>query len=316
MTRLAEVERHIASMTELRDVFGAMRSLAGMRVQEAQRALPGVRRYADAMADAIADALLLLPERTIGGRRGQRRRALLLFTAEHSFVGGFNEMLVASPEAAPSDSDALFVLGSRGGALVAERGRRIDWAGPMATRAASAPAAIREVAAELYRRIARAELSEVQAVFAQTRQAGPAIVVRRTLFPPDYGRFGENRRGKPPLHNLRPQALLEKLLTEYAFALLTEAAIESIASENAARFAAMNSAHDNVAKKLERLGRSARQARQSEITEELLDLATGGEALARRARTSTMPPTPTAPISTDRPSRMISPIETRPESSK
>ena len=69
-------------------------------------------------------------------------------------------------------------------------------------------------------------------------------------------------------------------MAEYVFALLTEAAIESIASENAARFAAMNSAHDNVAKKLEQLRQSGRQARQSEITAEMLDLVTGAEALA------------------------------------
>ena len=73
MTRLAEIEGHIASMGELLDVVGAMRSLAGMRVQEAQRALPGIRRYANAMADAIGDALLLMPEPS--PRLGQSVRA-------------------------------------------------------------------------------------------------------------------------------------------------------------------------------------------------------------------------------------------------
>jgi F-type H+-transporting ATPase subunit gamma len=68
-------------------------------------------------------------------------------------------------------------------------------------------------------------------------------------------------------------------MAEYVFALLTEAAIESIASENAARFAAMDSAHENVTKKLEQLHQSARQARQTEVTMELLDLVVGSEAL-------------------------------------
>jgi F-type H+-transporting ATPase subunit gamma len=68
-------------------------------------------------------------------------------------------------------------------------------------------------------------------------------------------------------------------MAEYLFALLTEAAVESIASENAARFAAMESAHDNVSKKLAGLQQNARQARQTEITSELLDLITGAEAI-------------------------------------
>ena len=56
MTRLAEIQGHIANMDELLDIVGAMRSLAGMRVQEAQRALPGIRRYAESMAAAIGAA--------------------------------------------------------------------------------------------------------------------------------------------------------------------------------------------------------------------------------------------------------------------
>lgn len=68
-------------------------------------------------------------------------------------------------------------------------------------------------------------------------------------------------------------------MAEYVFALLTEAAVESIASENAARFAAMESAHDNVSKKLTRLQENARQVCQTEITSELLDLTTGSEAM-------------------------------------
>ncbi len=44
MIRLAEIQGHIASMAELQDIVGAMRSLAGMRLQEAQRGQPGNRR--------------------------------------------------------------------------------------------------------------------------------------------------------------------------------------------------------------------------------------------------------------------------------
>ena len=55
-------------------------------------------------------------------------------------------------------------------------------------------------------------------------------------------------------------------------------AVESLASESAARFAAMEAAHGNVSGKLDQLRQEARQARQAEITTELLDLVTGAEA--------------------------------------
>ena len=279
MTRLSEIEAHIASMDELLDIVGAMRSLAGMRVQEAQRALPGIRRYAQSMAAAIGAALLLMPEPVADIAGDPPRRALVLCAAEHGFVGGFNERLLEAAEAVLAPPDSLFVLGSRGAALAGERGRRVAWWRPMATRLAGAPDTVHRLVAELYAGIVRGKISRVEVIFARYRQAGATAIERRLLLPLDTASLAAVQPRQAPLHNLAPRPLLEKLIAEYVFALLTEAAVESISSENAARFAAMESAHDNVAKKLANLRQAAQQARQAEITAELLDLVTGAEAL-------------------------------------
>jgi F-type H+-transporting ATPase subunit gamma len=282
MTRFAEIQGHIASMRELRDIVGAMRSLAGMRVQEAQRALSGIRSYADTMAGAIGTALLLVPQPPPEARTARTGRAVILFTAEHGFVGGFNERLVEAAEAALAPKDALFVLGSRGAVLVPERGRRAAWASPMATRLAGLTEVIHRLQNELYRRIARGEILRIEVMFARYHPGSAPAVERHLLLPLDLAALATTRSRQPPLHNLAPQPLLERLMSEYVFARLTEAGVESIASENAARFAAMESAHDNVAKKLDQLRQEARQARQNEITTELIELVTGAEALEGR----------------------------------
>jgi len=116
-------------------------------------------------------------------------------------------------------------------------------------------------------------------MFARHRQGSGTTIERSLLFPVDLRSFAPGPPRQPPLHNLPPAMLLEKLIADYAFGLLTEAAIEALASENAARFAAMDSAYENVSKKLEQLRQDAQQARQDEITTELLDLVTGAEAL-------------------------------------
>jgi F-type H+-transporting ATPase subunit gamma len=282
MTRLAEIRGHIASMSELLDIVGAMRSLAGMRVQEAQRALPGIRRYAESMAESIGAALTLMPPPALETAPARMGRALVLCAAEHGFVGGFNERLALAAEAALGPRDALFVLGSRGAALLLERQRRPSWTRPMATRLSGAPETVRRLTTELYARIARGEVSRVEVVFGRYRQGGAPTIEHRLLLPLDLTALASKQPRQPPIHNLEPRALLEKLVSEYVFALLTEAAVESIASENAARFAAMESARDNVAKKLEQLRQGARRARQTEVTTELLDVVTGAEALATR----------------------------------
>jgi len=154
----------------------------------------------------------------------------------------------------------------------------------MATRPAGVSRLVSELAAELYTRILRGEFSCVEVMFTRyTRGAGPNIE-RFQVLPLDLASLAATELRQAPLHNLDAVRLFEKLTAEYVFATLTEAAVESIASENAARFAAMDSAHRNVAKKLDELHQQARQARQTEITTELLDLITGAEAQGHGSR--------------------------------
>jgi F-type H+-transporting ATPase subunit gamma len=280
MKRLAEIEAHITGVRELLDIVGAMRSLAGMRMQEALGALPGIRRYAEAMASGVANTALLLGD-VLPPPPGNTAapRAVVLCAPEHGFVGGFNERLVAAAEAVLTPSDVFLILGTRGAALAIERGREANWTYPMASRCDAAPDGVERLSSELYRRIARGEVSRVEVIHARHRPGQTPSIERRLLLPLDMAALKVKQPHQPPIHNLDPFLLHERLVAEYVFALLTEAAVESIASENAARLAAMAAAHDNVSKKLESLVSDARYARQSEITTELIDVVTGAEAL-------------------------------------
>jgi F-type H+-transporting ATPase subunit gamma len=281
LIRLTEIEAHIGSMSELLSIVSAMRSLASMRMQEANQALPGIRRYTETMAAAIGDALLLSSEPDVVARRAPDRRALILCTAEHGLVGGFNASILDAAAAVREGGAVLFVLGRRGAAQARERGWAPHQVYVMATRAEGVPETIRSLSVELYRLIARGQITSLVTMFVRQRQGSSATIEQRQLFPIDVAALRSRRPMVAPLHNLAPDRLLEKLVAEYVFALLTEAAVESLASEHAARFAAMGSAYKNVSERLEELRQDAREARQSEITEELLDLVTGAEAANR-----------------------------------
>jgi len=279
MTRLAEIEAHAAGMAELQDIIAAMRSLAGMRMQEAWRALPGIRRYGEALTGAIGRALPLLPQAPshYGPAAMAGKRALVLCMAEHGFVGGLNERLLEAAEAALDPADLLFILGSRGAAGAEERGLKPGWTHPLATRCAGAQETARSLAAELYRLMSKGMIGRIEVIFARAEPSGLPIVEKRLLLPLDPVKAGT--AAPPPLHNLEPGLLLEKLIFEYFQGFLTEAAVEAIAAENAARFAAMQSAHDNVTRKLDALRHETAQVRQAEITTELLELISGSGAL-------------------------------------
>jgi F-type H+-transporting ATPase subunit gamma len=281
MTRLAEINGHIASMAELHEIIGAMRSLAGMRVQESQGALPGIRHYAETVAEAIGAAWLLLPQTAPEGPPGGGRRAVILCAGEHGFVGAFNERLLEALETRLEPTDLLFVIGTRAVALACERGRNPVWTHAMASRVSGVPEVIDRLTHELYTRVVRAEIERIELISSRYRHGGASTIEHRLLLPLDMPALALTQPRQPPLHDLDPTRLLERLMAEYVFALLTEALVESIGSENAARFAAMEAAHDNVEKKLGELHLAAHQARQGEITAELLDLIVGAEASTR-----------------------------------
>ena len=280
MPRLAEIEARITSIAGLLDVVGAMRSLAGMRLQEAQHMLPAARRYAKDVSAAISSALRMARDPPVAGYGATaERRGIVVYASEQGFVGALNGRLLATARAAISPRDSLFLLGTRAAAIALEHRIQAAWTAPMATRPTNVPETVRLLTNELYRQIAREELTGIDLIYTARSPEGTSLPRKRTLIPLDLSSLATPGSGPPPLSNLAPPKLLERLTAEYVFALLAEAALESLASENGARFAAMTAARENVSRKLEDLHATAREIRQSEITTELLDIVTGAQAL-------------------------------------
>lgn len=277
--RLAEIEARIGSLGELSRIMGAMRALAGMRLQEAERDLPGANRYAETISSAVGSALTLEDERAeMSSPVSGAGPLTIVHLAEHGFVGGYNERLLDFVEALPNATARLFLVGSRGAAIAEDRGLVAEETLAMATRSGGIPEMVHRIIATLLAGIEARRIAEVDVVFATWRPDSGVRIVRRRLFPIERPPAGTGAR-LPPLHNLDPAALLERLAEEYVTAVLSIAAIEALASENAARFAAMDAARENVEGKLDQLRQQQRQARQDEITTELLDIVTGAAAV-------------------------------------
>ena len=274
--RLVDVEQRIGSIGELHEIVTAMRLMAASRVQQAERAIGGMRAYAEIVGDALARALALLPEPPPGPARGRRaRRAVLAFCAEHGFAGAFNRHVLEAAKPAPGD--ALFVVGARGIALCRELGLPVAWSLPMAISAATVTTTARLISEELYRRFGAGTLAAVDIVFMRSESGGRSRVRRETVLPLNPGRPAR-APATPPLLYLAPGALVERLVEEYLFALLAHAAMESFMSVNAARVATMLSARRNIEEKLDALRMDERRLRQEEVTTEMLDVVTGAEA--------------------------------------
>lgn len=280
MEQLPRLKARIASLHELRDLFRALRALAASHVQEAQGALEGIRGYVEVVEDTIAEASGLLPP-TLGIGAGDSfgvdgpldGSTLVVVCSEHGFAGGFNERLLERAEAVRQPGQGLVVIGSRGAALAEERGLDVARSFAMATHVGGVLGVTRRVAEHL------TAIERADAVFGSYRRGGNFEVTVRQILPLDPALLEGSQRRSPPLHHLAPLDLLQRLGSEYLFAEITRAVMESFASENAARLRVMEAADRSIDDKLDGLHRRENALRQEAITTELLDVVTGSEAI-------------------------------------
>lgn len=271
--RLPDITARIQGIRELGSVVNAMRGIAGARAQQARGALHAVELYSASLSDAIGKALALLPRED--GAQSSKGRVLILFAAEQGFAGGFNERMI---DAAPPHlkNVELFLIGTRGAALAAERGTAVAWTAVMPAHPDAIPKLADLIATQLYRRIASGAIGGAETLFARS-----AISVETThLFPLDSKQFTASRSGNAPLLELHPDALLADLTADYIFAQLCDAALHAFAAENEARMEAMAAAHREIGRQLTNLELEQRLVRQDEITAEIIELA-AGEAATR-----------------------------------
>ncbi|MGC9420723.1 MAG: F0F1 ATP synthase subunit gamma, partial [Rhodovulum sp.] len=107
MEDLARIEARRASLEELGQLVGALRSMAAARAREAQAGFEGTRAYVGIIDRAIAE---LAQPAAMDAPAGAGERVLLLITSENGFVGGFNTALVEHAIAARAPGETLILV--------------------------------------------------------------------------------------------------------------------------------------------------------------------------------------------------------------
>ena len=279
--RFAETTRRLDSLRQLDVVVTAMRGIAASRAQQARALVPGVRAYAAVIGEAIGQALALAEPGDQQPGRAPSGRAVVLFAAEQGFAGAFNDRMLAALDGVPQPRD-VFLIGTRGATLAAERHIRPQFQAAMVTHANLVPPLAGRIAEALYDWLAAHPVQHVDLIVPTWSASGGVLAAARPLLPFDFGRFAAPARAQPPLVTLSPARLLAQLAQEYVFAELCEAALSAFAAENEARMAAMLAAKSHLDDMETELVSLAKQIRQEEITAEVVELASGAIGAAIR----------------------------------
>jgi len=282
MEQLRQLEQQIETINELRDIIHAMRSLAAIYLKQAEAQLRGVRAYREVVTGAIADAVCCLDELPRIERTG--RACIVLLGSEQGLCGRFNEVVAeAGVGHARELGDAAFiVVGRRAVGNVERTGGEVVATVNSSSSPEAAPAVIRRVAAEAYRRYRRGQFAHLYLLHAVHLSPGRIKTQLVPILPLDYGQWAPEPgtpAKAPPAMPLPPRELLAALVEEFYFVALYQAFVESLAAENGMRLQSMEAAKQNIDDTKEQLRARARQLRQDEITAELLDVISGAEAV-------------------------------------
>lgn len=291
METLQGLRRKIDTAADLHSVVGTMKTLAAVSIRQYERAV-------ESLADFYRTIELGF-QVVLHGSSGPLERAaptgptgMIVFGTDQGMCGQFNEEVISYVRQFPgrgSPAEKFLAVGSRVHELMLDARIHPDKVFAVPTSVSEITNFVLEILPQVERWQSAAQVSRIL-VFHNTRTKAAAYRCRHSqLWPIDQSSYLHWKQARwesrsLPLVTMEPQQLLSRIIRQHLFVVLFQACAESLASENASRITAMQAAERNIETRLHDLRTAFNQLRQTQITEELLDVVTGFEALEGRSR--------------------------------
>jgi len=297
---LKALKSRVGSVKNIQKITRAMEMVAAARLRRAETRIAALRPYAGAvrrMARQASEAagnvpnLPVLTEHELVNKVG-----ILLVTGDRGLAGAFNSQIIraglkAAEEHREAGHDVVFyATGRRGVSSLTFRKLPLEgqYVG-FSDRPAYANA--REIAEELMAAYSDGDLDQVEVFYNGYVSAMTQLVRRETLLPLQQATIleeveiddeeVEEETGHHALVEYEPDAdeILGRLVPDYVEISVFRALLESTASEHGARMTAMRNASENAGELISSLTLDMNRARKAAITQEILEVVAGAEAL-------------------------------------
>jgi F-type H+-transporting ATPase subunit gamma len=278
-----DLQRQINTVKNQARVFSALQTVSSVKFRKAEARVKKARPYAEnveqMMRDVAGSASGDLP--LLVGRE-VRRVAVCTLTADRGLAGGFNAQVLRRTVSLRNekDQDALQVASGRK-AVAFFRFRRVELA-EVFTGFTDNPTydKAREIGSTLTNLFEDEEADEVYLVYNRFESAlNQTPVVKRLLPVAEEG--DEEDDGASHMEYVPDaETVLKRLVPRYVETMVWQALLEGAAGEHGARMTAMKNATDNANDLVRDLTLQMNKARQAQITQEILEIVGGAEALS------------------------------------
>jgi F-type H+-transporting ATPase subunit gamma len=294
MASVQDIKRRIRSVRNTRKITRAMELVAAAKLRRAQARIEAMRPYADRMSELMAGtarASTSLRGFPLLQRRDVDTALVIPLTGDRGLAGAFNAQVLREAFAVERRLRAervqvrFGVSGKKGASTLRFRRYEIEraWTGFSDQPAYADAQAIAHHVAELY---ANGDVDSVRIVYNHFESALVQRVVDAEILPiPEKALERDEEQRHAALvgdfiYEPEPEQILERLLPVYVETEIYRALLESAASEQGARMTAMRNASKNAGELIDNLTLQMNRARQAEITQEILEVVAGADALS------------------------------------
>lgn len=294
---LETLHRRIKATNDLREIVGTMKLLSSASVGPYEKAMQSVKKYAKTLEEAFVGLMkneydITPPE--LPEKKDYKIIAVLVGT-DTGLVGKFNRDVITYTEDwlkrnGYDEKNALYiVIGKRLNLMMQKKADRVAAAYPI-SNSIKEIASIAETIFVKISQIVNQEKAKQVFVFHKIRENGHGQkTVKRQLVPLPKNTFANLKRqhweGRSfPMVPENKQKLFSALTHEFLTLTLSGALTGSLACEHYTRMMNMQQAEKNIDASLEQMNLDYQQARQSAITDELIDIVSGSESMKKKKK--------------------------------
>ncbi|MDP4826699.1 MAG: ATP synthase F1 subunit gamma [Flavobacteriales bacterium] len=286
---LKEVRNRIVSIQSTRQITQAMKMVAAAKLRRAQDAITRMRPYAQKLQEILSNvsASLDASEGVYSVEREVKKVLLVAITSNRGLCGGFNNNVIKECRRLAMDTYAgkevhILSLGKKAN----DAFRRTPW--NKATGFGDTPfqifdnltfEATSKIAQTLMDQFVAEDYDKVVLVYNQFKNAAVQIVQAEQMLPVVSQTESESTANNEYIFEPSRAEIVERIIPNSLKIQLFKALLDSNASEQGARMTAMHKATDNASDLLRDLKLSYNKARQAAITNEILEIVGGAEAL-------------------------------------
>lgn len=296
MQTVESLKRNIRTAEDLQSVVRTMKSLAAVNIRQYETAVRSLAEYQRTIELGLQVVLHKNPHIAVTSRPAPKQRlGAIVFGSDQGMCGQLNDQIVnhAQSELQRIGVDradrVLLAVGYRAETRLIDIGEPVE-------DVLSVPASMSAAIATVHDLVVRLDHWHVQQgidtmlLFYCKHGSGSSYRPHTVhLLPLDTAWLSRMQEAPWPTRNLptfsmNADVLFSDLVREYLFVSVCRAFAESSASENASRLASMQAAERNIDDRISELVAEYHRQRQMAITEELLDIVSGWEALAGDAK--------------------------------